>query len=142
MPKQYNPQAIAQLWMQRASSSQDRMKAGVTAVNDSPMEKAAQAAPQWLAGVQRAAAEGSFEAGLRKVSLADWKQKMINKGIPNMATGVREALPDMTKFLAEFLPFAADVSDQIKAMPKGTKEDSRARMNAAFDKMSSFKRRT
>lgn len=142
MPKQYNAQAIAQLWVQRASSAADRMKAGVNAVVDSPMEKAAQAAPQWLAGVQKAASEGTFEAGLRKVSLSDWKQKMLNKGIPNMATGVREALPDMTKFLTEFLPYAAQVSDDIKAMPKGSKEDSRARMNAAFDKMSAFKRRS
>lgn len=139
--KQYNAQAIAQLWMQRASAAGERMKAGVQAVTENPAEKAAAAAPQWLAGVQRAAAEGSFEAGLRKVSLSDWKQKMLNKGVPNMATGVREALPDMTKFLAEFLPFAGQVSDEIKAMPKGTKEDSRARMLAAFEKMSSFKRR-
>lgn len=142
MAKQYNAQAIAQLWASRAQSAGDRMKAGIQAVTENPAEKAAAAAPQWLAGVQRAAADGSFQRGLQAVTLSDWKAAMTNKGVPNMQTGVREAVPKMTRFLTDFLPFAAQVSDQIAAMPKGSKEDSRARMNAAFDAMSSYRKRS
>lgn len=141
MAKQYNAATVAALWMQRASSAGEKMKAGVNSVTENPAEKAAAAAPAWLAGVQRAAAEGSFEKGLQSVTLQDWKTKMINKGIPNMATGVREAAPAMQRFLQDYLPFVAQVSDEIAAMPKGTKEDSRARMNAAFERLSSYKKR-
>lgn len=140
--KSYNSQAIAADWAAKMQNATEKMKRGVDGVTENPAEKAAAAAPQWLAGVQRAAAEGSFESGLRKVSLADWKSKMKAKGIPNMATGAREAQSDFQRFLTDFLPFAGQVSDEIKAMPKGTKEDSRARMNAAFEKMSSYKRRS
>lgn len=141
MAKQYNPQAVAQLWAQRMAGAGERMKQGVQAVTENPAEKAAAAAPQWLAGVQRAASEGKFEEGLRKVTLADWKAKMLGKGIANMQNGAREAQADMQRFLTNFLPFAAQVSDQIKAMPKGTKEDARARMMANFEAMSNYRRR-
>ncbi len=142
MAKQYNAQAIAQLWGQRMAAAGERMKAGINAVTENPAEKAAAAAPKYLAGVQRAMAEGKYEAGLRKVTLQGWKTKMLNKGISNMQTGAREAVPDMQAFLTDFLPFAAQVSDQVKAMPSGTKEDSRARMLANFEAMSNYRKRT
>lgn len=139
--KQYNPQALAELWAQRMAGAGERIKQGVQAVTTNPAEKAAAAAPQWLAGVQRAAAEGTFEAGLRKVTLADWKAKMLGKGLANMVNGAREAKNDFQKFLTDFLPFAAQVSEQINSMPSGTKEDSRARMMANFEAMSNYRRR-
>lgn len=117
------------------------MKAGVDAVTVSPTEQAAAAKDQWIAGVQRAAAEGKFENGLRAVSLQDWKTAYKEKGIPAAANAARVAEPKMQRFLADFLPYAAQVSETVKAMPKGTLADSKARANAAIDMLAAYRKR-
>lgn len=141
MAKRLNAATIAAKWATRTSNAGDAMKAGVAAVTESPTAKAAAAKDKWLAGVQNAAANGKYEDGLNAVSLSDWQKAMNDKGIANMANGVRAAQVKMQAFLTDFLPFAAQVSDQIKAMPSGTVEDSRQRMLANFDAMRSYSKR-
>lgn len=141
MSKRLNAATVAKKWADRTANSGEAMRAGVQAVTTAPTELAAQAKDKWQAGVQRAAMEGTFETGLRKVSLADWQKAMVDKGVANLGTGVRAAQGDVQSFMTEFLPYAQGVSDEIAAMPKNTLEDSKARAIAAIDKLSQFKRR-
>jgi hypothetical protein len=141
MAKRLSAAAVADKWANRTANAADAMKAGVAAVTEAPTQKAAAAKDKWLAGVQAAAANGRFEDGLNAVSLQDWQKAMTDKGIPNMANGVRMAKQKMQNFLTNFLPFAQQVSDEIAAMPSGTVEDSRARMNRNFDRMREYSSR-
>jgi len=111
---------------------------GVNAVTESPMEKAALKADAYLAGVQRAVQSGKYAANLRKVTLSDWKQAMLKKGIQNMQNGYMNSKAKFTRFMTDFLPFARSVSDQIKAMPKGTIQQGKDRMMKVIDLMAGW----
>lgn len=124
MPTQLNAQQVVQRWADRGSASGDTVRAGVNAVTESPMEKAAAAKDRWLQGVQRAAQNGKYENNLRAVSLQDWKTAMLNKGIPNMQNGYAQGKAKFQRFMNAFLPFARQVSDEVKQMPKGTIQQS------------------
>ena len=138
---QQNANLIAQKWADRLGRAADSVKNGVNSTTVSPTELAAQAKDRWIAGVQRAAEEGRFEEGLRSVSLSDWQKAMINKGIPNMQTGAREGVTKVEKFMRDFLPFAANVSETIKSMPKGTLQDSIARAETAIRMLAQYRKR-
>lgn len=135
-----NPNAVAKLWSERMQAAGQKMKDGVNAVTSSPMEAAAAAKDRWIAGVNKAAQEGTFEDGLRSVSLAEWKQAMTEKGVANMQTGARASVPKVERFLRDFLPYAESVSEEIKSMPKGTLADSIARSTAAITKLAAFRK--
>lgn len=131
--------AIAKKWASRMQAATTDMKEGVQAVTVSPTAKAADAVDKWTAGVQRARDEGTYEAGLRSVSLEQWKQAMLTKGVDRISTGVREATPKMTRFLGELLQHTEMVSQQIQAMPSNTPEDRKQRMLRNFELMSEFR---
>lgn len=130
--------SVAQKWKRNLQQATQTIKDGVTAVTKSPMEAAAAQKAAYVAGVQRAADSGKWEAGLRSVSTQSWKDAMINKGVPRISSGVEGAVTKVQSFFAQLLPYTAQVSATIRAMPKGTIEDSVARAAAAIRMMSNF----
>lgn len=140
MRKTLNAAAIAAKWSNRMAGAGEAMKAGVAAVTVAPTQQAAAAKDRWIAGIQRSAAEGTYEQGLNAVTLQDWQRSMVDKGVTNMQTGARTAQPKVQKFLTDFLPFAASVSEEVAAMPKGTIEDSVNRAAAAIRKLASYRK--
>lgn len=88
MPKQ-SPQQIAAKWALKLTGSGEAYKAGVMAVQENPAQLAIQAKDRWLSGVQEAAQEGRFEAGLADVTKAGWQQACVEKGAANIAAGAR-----------------------------------------------------
>lgn len=131
---------VAKQWSERMQAAGQRMKDGVNEVTVSPTEQAAQAKDLWIAGVQKAAQEGRFEEGLRAVSLSDWKAAMIDKGVANMQTGARAAVGKVERFMRDLLPYTQSVRETIRAMPRGTLADSKARAAAAIDLMAAFRK--
>lgn len=129
---------VADRWAQRGANSGDTVKAGVNAVTESPMEKAAAAKQRYLDGVNRAVQSGKYEERLRAVSLADWRKAMIDKGIPNMRTGYEAGKEKFRRFMEAFLPYVREGAARIRQMRKGTLQDSIDRCvamikhNAAF----------
>lgn len=135
-----NPQAVAQRWKNGMNNATDKIKDGVNGVTESPMAKAAANVDGYVQGVQRAAQSGKWAAGLNRVSLSDWKSQMVGKGIANMSNGVNSAVPKVTRFLTDFLPYADSVKQQIAAMPNVTENDAEQRAIAAIRLMRQFKR--
>lgn len=134
-----NPSDVVAKWTRNMQGSIPTIKAGVMAVTASPMEAAAQAADRYAAGVQQAVQSGTYQAGLRSVSLADWQDATANKGTARINAGVQAAQTKMTNFMNQLLPFTARVKQTIGAMPKGQPADSDARMLAAVNMMRQFK---
>jgi hypothetical protein len=130
---QKNPQQVASKWARNLGASTQDITDGVNAVTTSPTQAAAAQQAAMLQKLTAAVNNGKWARGLNRVSLADWKTAMISKGVQRVASGAQTAEPKMAKFMTDFLPVAQQVSQQVKAMPKLTLQDSKNRVNAAID---------
>ena len=137
-----NPADVAQRWANNLSAAGQKIKDGVNAVTESPMAKAAARQDAWVQGVQRARDDGSYAAGLNKVSLSDWKTAMINKGIPRIGTGATSAVPKMTSFMASFLPYVQQGQQMLQSMPRGDLSQNIGRMTAMVQYLANYKNKS
>lgn len=134
-----NAQTIAAKWKRNLIQNKQSIIEGVNAVTESPTMAAARKVDKYASGVQRAVEDGSFVAGCKSVTREAWVQSMLQKGIPNLERGAALAEGKVADFQAQFLPFAEQVSQQIKQMPDSTESDRDARMLANAQKLRQFK---
>lgn len=117
------------------------MQKGIEAVTSSPTAAAAAKASKMKTNLNAAIDSGKWAAGLNRVSLEEWKGKMINKGLNRVATGIDEAADKTTAFAAELLPYIDSGVSAVKKMPDTTLEDNIGRMTSFIRHMSKFKRK-
>lgn len=116
------------------------IEAGVNLVDVAPTKLAAESADKWVNGIMEARANGTWERGLLKVTLDDWKAKMKSKGIPRIASGIDAAKVKVVDFAKQLLPFEDTLMADIDRMPDVTLEDSINRMAAWARGMAGFRR--
>lgn len=133
------PQENAKLWSERLSGAKSRIKSGIQGVTVSPTQKAAAAVDKYKAGCQKAADDGSFVSGCNKVSLQDWKNAAINKGLNNLDTGVREGEARVAAFQAKAAPFFKAASDAAAAVEGTGRSAAMQKMTAVWDAMDDLK---
>lgn len=138
--RRMNPGEYAEKQIRRLSAAGPDIRAGVAAVSENPCDKAADKADDWQAAMTLPRTRARFEAGLRRVSLADWKSKMLDVGLGRVAQGAEAARPKMEKFASEFLPHVYDGAEKVKAMPGLTLEDGIARATAMIRHNAEFVR--
>lgn len=136
----FNPSTAADRWATNLGGAGEKIREGVNNVSEAPTAKAAKAVDRYLAGVQKAVSDGSYVAGLNRVSLQDWKDAMLNKGITRVTSGATVAKPKMREFLAEVQPHIEQGQRMLESMPKGTLDQSKARAIAWIDHMAKFKK--
>src|ERR1041384_2217988 len=88
MAKSITADQVMQKWAAHGAASENTVRAGVQAVQESPTAKAAARVDAWIAGVQRS--RDKFVQNLQAVSLQDWKNAMLGKGINNMTAGYND----------------------------------------------------
>lgn len=132
-------QEIAEKWRKNVQGAGSSYKAGVLAVTTSPMEKAAQSKDLWVAGIQRAAESGTWEDGLRSVTLESWKIRTASTGADRFVQGAKDGEGKMQSFMTQWLPQAARIKTEVAAMPKGTIQDSIARAAKAIEMAANFR---
>jgi len=125
---------IAANWAQRLGAAGDKMKAGVNAVNVAPGQLAARQKSVYVQNVQAAA--DKWATNTAAVSLTDWQNAMINKGISRVATGATNAQSKMTTFFNALLPYQQSKLSTLPA--RGTYEQNKARATAWMDAMHAF----
>lgn len=125
-----SPSEVAKKWAENAIRNKATMLAGVAAVTENPAAKAARAVDKYAAGVAQAVSDGTYVRALQAVTIDGWKASIMGKGSKNYDTGVREAESKMDKFYQSFIPFTAQLSKRIQAMPKSDIEDSINRVRA------------
>lgn len=135
-----NVNAAVEKWQRNMINAGESVKAGVAAVQESPMAKAAAQADRYVSGVQQAVASGKWQQGLQSVSLQQWKDAVV-AGIPAMTAGVTKAKPKMQAFMQAFLPYVDSVAQQVRNMPKGGVENGIARASAMIRALADFKYR-
>lgn len=134
------PQEAARRWAANTKAAKKSYEAGIRAVTSSPMEKAASKAQQYADGVARAVSEGRYQAGLRSVSIQQWQDAALGKGLARLDSGVTAAEPKMLAFQSEVLPFIQQVQNTVRNMPNNTEEERDQRMLANARLMRGFRR--
>ncbi len=134
-------QQIAAKWARNLTGATEAMRDGVQAVTISPTEKAAAQAQAYADGVARAVADGRWQAGLRRVSLDSWKQSMLNKGVPRIATGASNAQPKFEAFMNDFMPYVRSGQNAIASMPRGDFAVNMQRAYAMAEWLHRYKRK-
>lgn len=125
----------------RLKGAVDDMRKGIDGVTQSPTAKAATKVDKMRTNIMASIDSGKWAAGLNRVSLEEWKDKMINKGLNRVAGGIDGAAAKTTAFAAELLPHIDRGVDTIKKMPDTTLEDNIGRMTTFIRHMSKFKRK-
>jgi hypothetical protein len=126
-------------WANGMSNSSQKLTAGVQAVTVSPTSLAAGRIDAMVAGIQRAATSGKIAAGLNSVSLQDWQQAMLTKGVPRVAAGAQAAKSKVQSFFTQFLPYLQQGVQQLAATPRGDLETNIARAAAMMRHNSQFR---
>lgn len=133
-------QEFAEKWANRLGSSTADIERGVRRVQTAPSQKAiaakAKLKQNWLAAVDN----GKWEAGLSRVSLQDWQNQMINKGLNRIATGANQSKPKVQAFAQQLLTHIDAGVSQLEGMPNLTIQDSIARMTKFVMHMHNFER--
>lgn len=137
---QLTPAEVVKKWAQNLGNAKQAIEAGVRSVTVAPTAVAAQKVDKYVAGVQRAAESGKYQRALQGVSLMQWQNSMINKGLQRLQNGVKEGEPKMQAFMTEFLPFVQRVSQTVRAMPDETENDREQRMLANVRELRKFQR--
>lgn len=134
------PDEFQEKHARRLKASIEDMRAGVQRVTQSPTEAAAAKKEKFRAGINQSIDDGSWERGLRRVTLEDWKDKMLTKGLGRVAAGIDAAAPKVREFAAELLPFQDRLKSTVEAMPDISLEDNISRMTSWIRGMAEFKR--
>lgn len=140
MPK--NPQTVAEKWARNLGGSTTSIREGVQAVTESPMAKAAARVDAYVAGIQRAVAEGKYQDGLRRVSLDEWKTALLEKGLPRISTGAQAAVGKFADFMGDFLPHVEAGQRALESQPRGDLNQNIQRAVFMMQHNARFRRRS
>jgi hypothetical protein len=114
------PDQIAADWAAGLASKTDKMARGAAAVTVAPGQAAARQKNVYVANVQASA--DKWAANTQAVSLPEWQQSFVNKGIPRIASGAQAAQPKFAQAMASLLPHIASTKSSLP--PRGTLEQN------------------
>ncbi len=138
MPVRVNADQFYQVWRDRLNNSVDRIRQGVQRLTENPLQKAAARADAWIAGLQEAYQTGRWAKNVASVSLDQWKNAMLNKGVPRIQQGTAAAEDIMKDFAAQLINHLNTILPEIERMPKVTLEDSINRVTTFIRRMAEF----
>lgn len=122
----------------RLKGSIEDMRLGIEKVTVAPTIQAAAKQEKMKAKVVAAIDSGKWAAGLRAVSLEEWKSKITTKGLPRIASGIDGASAKVEKFYSQLLPHIDKTQADVKKLPDLTLEDSINRMSTFVRGMAKF----
>ena len=112
----------------QSGAARARYLEGIEAVTESPMEKAAAADQLYLRRVQESVESGRRAARLRETPMSVWKEGAKRKGADRLASGAAAAVEKIRRHFQKWTPIYQEVSREVSTMPKGSTEDSIARV--------------
>ena len=124
----------------RLKASVEDVRRGIDRVTENPCEKALAKQDKMLTNLTAAVNAGKWGAGLKRVSLEDWKKKARDIGVNRIAAGIDGAKEKVTSFAEVLLPHIDRGMEKIKGMPDVTLDDNINRMTSFIRHMSELKR--
>lgn len=123
-------------WGRRLNAAGPDIQAGVQRVKEAPGVGAARAQQLMLQRLTEAINNGTWARQVQKVSLADWQNAMVNKGMGRIAAGVTQAQKSKTQVITQLLDAVDAAAAEANALPKGGIDQSIARAAAFMRAMS------
>jgi len=124
----------------RLSAAVEDVRKGIDRVTVNPCELAAAKQEKMLANLTASVNEGRWAAGLKRVSLEQWKNAAKNVGVGRIPAGINAAKDKVIAFAEQLLPHIDAGSAKLKTMPDITLEDNIQRMTTFIRHMADFKR--
>lgn len=124
----------------RTKAAQGDARKGIERVTKSPAESAVEQIDVMKRNLMASLEDGTWERNMLKVTLSDWKKKMIDKGLPRVAAGLDAAMPKTIESAKALLADVETVMNEIDTMPKGDIESNINRMIHNARRMSELKK--
>ncbi len=140
MPVKLTPAEFREKHARRLKAAVEDIRLGVERVDVAPGEKAAAKVDKWHQAISSQDTKDKWRRRVAAVSLQDWKEKMINKGVGRIAAGIDAAGPKVEEFAEKLIAHQNAGLGAIDKMPDLTLEDSISRATAWIRHMSQFKR--
>ena len=132
---------VTEKWQRNMKGSTTDIKRGIERVTEAPTAAAARAEQKMRDNLVASVDSGKWRRGLERVTLEEWRQKAINKGLQRIPAGVEEARPKVEKFMTQLIPHIESGMATVASMPSATLEDSISRMTTFVRHMAGFERR-
>lgn len=124
----------------RLKGATEDIRRGIDRVTDNPCEKAAAKQDKMLTNLTASVQNGKWAAGLKRVSLEQWKAKARDIGVNRIAAGIDGAKDKVVAFAEQLLPHIDREQAKIAGMPDVTLDDNINRMTSFIRGMANFKR--
>ncbi len=127
---------FAEKWSRRLKGATPDIQAGIKRVSAAPGVAAAQQQSAMLANLQARIADGTWARRVASVSLQDWQNAALNKGVNRITAGVDAAqgkVAQMAQSLLAAVDGAVAVTNQ---RPRGSLEDNINRATTFMREMS------
>jgi len=124
----------------RLKASVEDIRRGIDRVTESPTEKAVAKQEKMLSNLTRAVNDGKWAAGLKRVTLDEWKRKARDIGVNRIAAGIDGAADKVRDFAEVLLPHIDRGQQKIASMADTTLDDNINRMTSFIRHMAEFKR--
>ena len=134
-----DPKIIARKQVDRLKGATAAMEEGVKNVTRNPAEEAIKKKDKMRANILRAIDNGTWEAGLRSVTLEGWKQDMLTRGIPRVGEGAEQSIGKIEEFHTQQQAYLESYLPNLRAMPDLTLQDNINRAVANIQAMSKFR---
>lgn len=134
-----NPAQVAKKWADRAQGATQALQDGINNVQTAPGTLAAAKQDKMLANLTASVLSGKWAQNVSAVTLADWKNAMLTKGVQRYGSGVAAAVPKFQAFMTQLLPYQQNILAQMASMPDLTLQDNINRAVFMMTEMSKFK---
>ena len=111
------------------------IRLGIERVSTAPGASAAAAQARMKDNLVRSIDSGLWAAKVRAVSLEDWKTAALTKGVDRIAQGIDSARDKQIQMAGRLLSAVDAAASKSNALPKGTIQDSIARMTTFVEAM-------
>jgi hypothetical protein len=129
---------MASKWENHLNNAGAQIEAGVNRVSEAPGKAAARAADKFRQNILAAIESGRWANEVSRVSLEDWKEAMLTKGVPRIRAGTAAAKSEVQEFAEALFPHIESGQAAIAKMPSVTLDDNIARMVAFTQHMAQF----
>lgn len=119
MPVTMTPQEFIEKWGRRMQAAAPDIQSGINRVTEAPGVKAAKQQNAMLNGVNEAVSSGKWARNVAAVSVDQWKQAALTKGVQRIAAGVTQAQPRMGDAVTKLLSDVNATLAEVERTPRG-----------------------
>lgn len=126
MPLRVDPTTAGARWAQGLGGASQKITEGINRVTQAPGQKAANNKQGYINGVNSSV--DKWARNVARVSLGDWQQAFLNKGVPRVAQGAQASQQKFVDRITPVFQYMSQVLATVDAMPNTTPAERDQRM--------------